>query len=179
MSEVAERRRARALQSLVFVIVPVGIVVSTTQLFTLPNFLPTFLSNMVAIALVSIAGALSRTRFHRLGAVGAMLVVLGAVAFAGLARADDPVWWVFSMIPVILATLLLSSRGATLISVGALLVVLAVEIARGFDSQTSLPHLLCLALLIPSLLVVSRYRDRLDASRWPRSSTRGLVDGRR
>ncbi len=113
-------------------------------------------------------------------------VTLGPIAVAcalGLAYPHDPVWFAFSNVGVLLASVLRTARAALAIAVVAILAVLATALlqADSLGSARIVP-MVTFDLMFSALIVMSaRYREHLEAAREERlrESENRLSESRR
>lgn len=160
-----ERARARALTRLFVTVIPFGLLAITAQLASDPAFLPTFATNLATLIVVAAMSRLTRTRHYRAAATTAMVGVIVACCVAGLLNPADPVWWAYSLISVVAATILLPLRATALLGVGCFLAVGAVLLILGREGQALIAPLGFLVVMTALLLLLSHGRNLLEQER--------------
>jgi signal transduction histidine kinase/ActR/RegA family two-component response regulator len=160
-----ERLRARALAQLTLLVGATGMMVITAQLASDPAFFPVFIGNASALLVFVVTSQLARTRRYRTAAGIAMVVTIATCANAGLLNHDDPVWWAYTLIAVLGATLLLSNRAAAVFAVLAAATVAAVLSVQGKAGQAFVGPLGWQLIIFPLVILVARGRNRLEAQR--------------
>jgi len=165
LEDIGDRRRARVLSGVLLGTVLLGLVTMLVQLMAVPGFAPTFAVNTVALLALLVLGLYARTRHFRQIAAISMVVIILTCASAGLTNPDDPVWWAYTQIAVLLSSLLLPVRSALWVALVALLATLGVEVVQGFTVEQSVPRLMFQVVYAPLLMLVAHHRDGIESDR--------------
>jgi PAS domain S-box-containing protein len=108
--EPGERRSARLLAGLLLCLAGVGVTSATAQLALREDFGPTYLAVMGAVVVLLAGYRLARSTRFRLAAVFASLVPVATGAAVGLLRPEDPAWFAFMTLGMVLAAAFLRVR---------------------------------------------------------------------
>jgi signal transduction histidine kinase len=158
------RRKARLLATLLLCVLCLGLTSAIVQAATVPNFRATFAAIAVALVVLSVAYAGSRTRLYRLSAALAATTPALACIAVGVRSPDDRVWYGFMLIAVILASLFFSMRTAILVAVAifATLCLLPIWVIELRAPERLVPLLALHGVLSPLLLVAARHQAAIE-----------------
>ena len=110
LQKAAEQRQARLLASILVGLIPLGTLSITIQLFTVPNFAPTFRAVFLGIVILTIAYLLSRTVQYRWGAGLAAVIPAIASLLTIIANPADMIAFGFLLFGILLGSMFLSLR---------------------------------------------------------------------
>jgi hypothetical protein len=167
LTDVADRRHAELLAALVLTIVLLGTVSGVVQWLLVPRFGGTLARMSIALALLTGAYAVSRTRRYRAAAVLAALLPAAACYMVAIDNPADQVWYGFCLVGVVVSAALLPVRQAAgialVIIAGVVAICLAIESLRA--SGRMVPVLALVGILSSTVLVTTAHRDRIEQER--------------
>ena len=108
ISEIQQRHQARLLSAILLFIILLGSISGMIQLLIVRGFLPTFVAIAGAVIVMSIAYALTRTKYY-LPAAAITSITPSIASYAGLlTNTNDQAAFVFMLISVLLSSILLN-----------------------------------------------------------------------
>lgn len=167
VTEVGARRQARLLASLLLAIIPVGVVSAVEQLVTRPGFAGRFAVIACALAALLLAYLLSRTRYLMWASLIASATPIVASAAIALIAPDDPGWFAFITLGVVLGSIFLHFPQA--VAVAALAFVATAALVR-FDpeiraSEANSVAIAFVAIMSALTLLAARHRTGVERAR--------------
>jgi putative nucleotidyltransferase with HDIG domain len=165
-----QRRQASLLSTLLLSLIVLGIVVEsiTVLLIQDPRYVG-WRTTIVALLLVGLAYALSRTRRVELAAMLTVVFITAAVFLSGLSepRGISEGFFAYLILPIWLGSLFIPLRRLAILIFGTLIVLLAVPLlSPAVSLNTILLGPFAFFLVTSALLVViTRQRDQVEADR--------------
>lgn len=164
---VADRMRARMLAAFCLVLLPVGLLSAFVQWLVVPDFDLAFVEIAVAVAVMSVAYGLARTRYWYVAAhVAAVIPVVMSIA-VGWTTPHDRIWYAFMILGVMFGGVFVSARYAavlTALGTGGILLVSRVQPAFS-DPALWIPALFFFVGFSLLFVIAVGYRDRIEAAR--------------
>jgi signal transduction histidine kinase len=160
-----DRRRAELLAGLLLLLISLGLLSGLVQLAAVPNFLSRFLVLAIALALLSGAYGISRTRGYRLAALAACLIPVGACLAILKHDPNDQVALPFMTVAVLVATVFLPMYAACLTAGGVLAVVLAMPllVPALASPERWIPSVGFHVIVSALLLLAAQVRNRIES----------------
>jgi hypothetical protein len=160
----AERRKARLLSALLLCVLALGFTSAVVQAALVPNFGETFAAIAVALAVLCVGYAGSRTRLYRSSAALAAGAPALACIAVGVCNPDDRVWYGFILIAVVVTTLFFSVRTAALVAATlfAILCLLPIWVPELRAPERIVPLLSLHGVLSPLLLVAAHHQAQVE-----------------
>jgi PAS domain S-box-containing protein len=162
-TDIHQRRQERLLTSLLLIIILLGGISGITQLLIVPNFLPTFIVMAGAVTVMSMAYVLTRSRYYLAAAILTSIVPC-VVSYLGLLTnpGDQPAF-VFLLIGVLLASVLLSQWfviGITAINLIGLLILPILQPLWTFSRVAG--HMSYHIIFSALIVIAMQHRDLLE-----------------
>ena len=166
ITDILRRRQSRLLSSFLLIIIPLGSTIATVQLLAVPGFLPTFLTVTAAIAVMSIAYVLTRTRYYLMAAI--LTVITSSIAsYASLLnKTPDESSFGYLLIGVLLSSIMLNPWFTLGIAALNLIGLLFLPSLQPIWTFQVLSGKIGYHIIIPVLIFITmRYRDLVEADR--------------
>ena len=166
ITDIQQKRQVRLLSYLLLSIIPLGSASIIVQLLTVPDFLPTFLTVAGAIAIMSVAYILTRTRYYLVAATLTAITPSIASYASLLNNTLDVSSFGYLLIGVLLSSILLNqwfTLGMAALNLIGLLFLPSLQPAWTFQVVGGM---IGYHIIIPALIFIAmRHRDLVEGDR--------------